>query len=245
MKTAHRFASAAVLSAILFGCAPQGTPSTQAIEQNIASTSSGAFGKCIEHAYLAGMRLDEAKFLKSKIDNSVVVAEKFYYRQGEDASKVALEERKIAEQVCRDYFATQLSGLPRSSNVALNTNERNEIFFDLGSSTITSEQRAKLRSIVESYKQTPGTEVIITGRTDTTGTSTFNQALSTKRAVSVFEELKTIARSSNVTLPPSRIEVIGAGEVGGPQDNENRADRRVEVIIVPAGRASLGSTLSR
>jgi outer membrane protein OmpA-like peptidoglycan-associated protein len=210
------------------------------MDQNIASTESGVFGQCVKHSFLAGKQLEQASFLKGKIDASVIPAQKMYYETADDASKVALEERRLAEQACRKYYATEFaSASSKTSNVALNTAPRNSVFFDLGSATLSPAEKAKLSSIIETYKQSPGTEVVITGRTDTTGDETFNQALSTKRAVAVFEELKSKARAENITLPPSRIEVVGAGEVNGPPNNESRADRRVEVIVVQPGRASL------
>lgn len=75
------------------------------------------------------------------------------------------------------------------------------------------------------------TIIAISGHTDSTGSNTYNQQLSERRAASVGSYLQS--RKVN----PARIEVIGFGEAHPIADNgtaEGRAvNRRVELTLVP------------
>lgn len=86
---------------------------------------------------------------------------------------------------------------------------------------------SKLAGILNSY---PDTKIIIEGHTDATGSDSYNQTLSEKRAASVAAQLVSSGISS------SRYQTIGYGETVPVASNDTedgkRLNRRVEIIVV-------------
>lgn len=103
------------------------------------------------------------------------------------------------------------------------------ILFDVDSDALRAEARSNLRQLAESLKDYDGTSVLVVGHTDSTGSDSYNQGLSERRAAS--------ARSFLVSagLGPSRIEAAGRGETEPVATNQTvegrQANRRVEVAI--------------
>jgi outer membrane protein OmpA-like peptidoglycan-associated protein len=103
------------------------------------------------------------------------------------------------------------------------------ILFDVDSDALRAEARSNLQQLAESLKDYDGTSVLVVGHTDSTGSDSYNQGLSERRAAS--------ARSFLVSagLGPSRIEAAGRGETEPVATNQTvdgrQANRRVEVAI--------------
>ncbi|MCB0346760.1 MAG: OmpA family protein [Bdellovibrionales bacterium] len=229
--------------AAMASCAPTGRPSVDDIQQNVSTARAGLFGKCLEHFTVAGQSLVEAEFQLNTIEKSHVTADSSQYKRARFMADRAVEQRRLAEDVCRQYIAMQ-SGINDRARMkepqTISGVMKGSVFFDLGSAQLSTDEKAKLKSLVKEFSDSSAAEVILVGHADTTGTRKFNQALSTKRAVEVFETLKGFARAENITLPPERIEVLGQGQVDGPLNVNNRQDRRVDVMVVPiAGRANM------
>jgi outer membrane protein OmpA-like peptidoglycan-associated protein len=104
------------------------------------------------------------------------------------------------------------------------------INFDFDKSNIKPEFIPVLDEAVEILKATPDTNVIIEGHTDWTGTEKYNQGLSERRAVSVYNYLVEKGVSQNM------LETIGYGETMPIADNHTRdgrsMNRRVEFKIL-------------
>jgi outer membrane protein OmpA-like peptidoglycan-associated protein len=80
------------------------------------------------------------------------------------------------------------------------------------------------------------TLIEVAGHTDSTGTDSYNQSLSERRAMSVAGYL------SNRGVPMRRMVPVGAGELHPVATNDTAAgreqNRRVEITIVPIAQTS-------
>lgn len=104
--------------------------------------------------------------------------------------------------------------------------------FNVDSDQLRPNAGSVMRSLAASLNDYPSSYVDVIGHTDNTGSATYNQELSERRALRVEDEL--IRRAVN----PARIASAGFGETQAIGDNntpEGRArNRRVEVYIIPA-----------
>jgi OOP family OmpA-OmpF porin len=100
--------------------------------------------------------------------------------------------------------------------------------FDFNSADIRPEARPVLDQAAAILKANPGVDVQVEGHTDSVGTPEYNQALSVRRAESVYRYLV------NRGVAPERFRVEGFGETHPIASNETEAgraqNRRVELI---------------
>lgn len=98
------------------------------------------------------------------------------------------------------------------------------LLFDFDSDVVKGAARSNLMDLANSLKKYPNTDVLIIGHTDATGSETYNQDLSERRA--------RAARSFLVSqgIESSRIRTEGLGE-GEPVSSSDAQNRRVEVAI--------------
>lgn len=105
----------------------------------------------------------------------------------------------------------------------------NAILFDFDSSTLRPQARADLADLAESLRNYPDHDAVIVGHTDATGTDSYNQGLSERRAASVENYLASLGVS------PSRLRAVGVGETQPIASNETeegrQLNRRVEIAI--------------
>ena len=106
----------------------------------------------------------------------------------------------------------------------------NNLFFDLGGTTLHPDSYPELRRLATTMKQRSSMTIEIIGHTDSIGTAENNLALSRARATAVSRELLTLG------VPASRISILGRGEeepVAPNGTEEGRArNRRVDVRIM-------------
>ncbi|WP_121245592.1 OmpA family protein [Mucilaginibacter phyllosphaerae] len=104
------------------------------------------------------------------------------------------------------------------------------ILFDTNSSDLKSAARTNLSNLATSLQNNPQTNILIVGHTDNTGTDTYNQNLSVRRA----ESVKAFIAANSVA--GSRLSTSGKGEsepIGDNNTAEGRSqNRRVEIVIV-------------
>jgi outer membrane protein OmpA-like peptidoglycan-associated protein len=104
------------------------------------------------------------------------------------------------------------------------------ILFDTDKSDLKSAARTNLANLATSLQNNPQTNILIVGHTDNTGSDTYNQSLSVRRA----ESVKSFIAANNVGS--SRLSVQGKGESEPIADNttaDGRSqNRRVEIVIV-------------
>jgi outer membrane protein OmpA-like peptidoglycan-associated protein len=106
-----------------------------------------------------------------------------------------------------------------------------DILFATDSFTVASGLRDDLYKVAQSLQKYPETTVQVVGHTDSTGSASYNQTLSVRRANAVADMLMQGG------VPGSRIRAIGRGEdqpVASNLTPEGRAqNRRVEIVILP------------
>ncbi|MBZ2169941.1 MULTISPECIES: OmpA family protein [Marinobacter] len=104
-----------------------------------------------------------------------------------------------------------------------------DVLFDVGKADLKPSAQRTIDQLAGFMKQYEERRVRIEGYTDSTGDEAFNQRLSERRAMSVYEALLSEGISS------SRIEVEGYGEAYPKASNDTSSgrqqNRRVEVVI--------------
>ncbi|HSG09614.1 MAG TPA: OmpA family protein [Longimicrobiales bacterium] len=103
------------------------------------------------------------------------------------------------------------------------------ILFDVDSDVLRAASRENLADLARSLRQYDGTEILVVGHTDATGTDSYNQSLSQRRAASARAFLMTQG------VAPDRVEALGRGESEPIASNDTaegrQENRRVEVAI--------------
>jgi outer membrane protein OmpA-like peptidoglycan-associated protein len=128
----------------------------------------------------------------------------------------------MSEDEIKREFGSLLSTLPPAA-------QHFTLYFRFETDELTAESRALLPEILRAVKERPLPEIVITGHTDTTGSSISNFELGLKRATMVRGLL------ADVGLDPSSIEVTSHGEaallVATPDNTYEPRNRRVEITI--------------
>ena len=103
------------------------------------------------------------------------------------------------------------------------------LMFALNSSDLNQATKNNLSDLAETLKKYEDTDILIEGHTDSSGSESYNQTLSEKRANSVSGYLMTLGVSGQ------RLTTIGYGENQPISENETaegrQKNRRVEVAI--------------
>ncbi|MEX2472792.1 MAG: OmpA family protein [Gemmatimonadota bacterium] len=103
------------------------------------------------------------------------------------------------------------------------------ILFGFDSSALQSAGQQNLRDLVASLEEYEGTEVLVVGHTDSTGSAEYNQSLSERRAAAARTFL------IGAGLDAGRVRAVGMGENEPIASNDTEAgqqqNRRVEVAI--------------
>ncbi|MDO3378615.1 OmpA family protein [Geoalkalibacter halelectricus] len=110
---------------------------------------------------------------------------------------------------------------------------KSDILFDINSATIKPGAYDEINRVANVLNQYPQTNILIAGHTDSTGSESYNQQLSERRAQSV----KSALQGQGVS--PMRMTTIGYGESRPIADNSTefgrQLNRRVEITITPQG----------
>ena len=132
---------------------------------------------------------------------------------------------KQAEDLNRDIPNAEVSRVGEGIAVTFASG----ILFPFNSSDVLPAGRENLRQLAQSLQRYPGTEVLIVGHTDNTGSDAYNQQLSERRAMSAKSYLVSMG------IPSDRIRTAGKGEAEPIASNESEAgrqqNRRVEIAI--------------
>lgn len=142
-----------------------------------------------------------------------------------DKQHAQLERELAAEAARKELNITRLSGDALKIGIA------SDVSFDINSAQIRPEALntyAKIASILQSYDKTV---IHVVGHTDTTGSDSYNQSLSERRAASVASYI------TGQGVPAARMRQEGRGEREllvrtGDNVNESR-NRRVDIVIKP------------
>ena len=125
---------------------------------------------------------------------------------------------------------SQAVAVQREGN-ALALTFKSDFTFDVNSTSIRPGLYTELDRVAQVLSSYPQTTILIAGHTDSTGSESYNQQLSERRAESVKNAL--VQRGVNA----SRIQAVGYGESSPIADNGTeygrQQNRRVEVRINP------------
>lgn len=106
-----------------------------------------------------------------------------------------------------------------------------DVLFDTGSATLSQGAQQRLAAFAQTLDRYPESSIVVSGHTDSTGTTALNQRLSQSRAESVRSYLMSEGVSG------SRITANGMGAQYQVASNANEAgrqqNRRVEIEIIP------------
>lgn len=109
--------------------------------------------------------------------------------------------------------------------------ELKSIFYDYDKWNIRPDAASDLKDLVIIMKKYPSMEIELSSHTDRRGSSSYNQVLSTKRAVSAK------AYIVNKGIRASRVEAVGYGEAKLKNEcklcseSDHQENRRTEVLI--------------
>jgi outer membrane protein OmpA-like peptidoglycan-associated protein len=137
------------------------------------------------------------------------------------------QEAQLREQLAteRSQHAVEIE---RVRDDLLKLTLANEVSFDVDSITIKPAFRPSLAKAADVLKQYD-TEITIVGHTDSSGSESYNQSLSERRAEAVRSELARLG------VPYARMGAAGRGEMEPRADNatpSGRAEnRRVEILV--------------
>lgn len=103
------------------------------------------------------------------------------------------------------------------------------LMYDFDSDALRSEARTNLGELAKSFDKYDGSDILIIGHTDATGSEEYNQNLSERRANSAASYLVSQG------VKGSRIRTLGLGETEPVATNETEAgqqtNRRIEIAI--------------
>lgn len=125
----------------------------------------------------------------------------------------------------------QIEGIDvaRTDEDELRVTVRNEILFDTNSSSLRSSSRDELREMADVFNKYNDTTIVVAGHADSTGSDSYNQRLSTRRANSVAGYLEDLG------VRGSRIDAVGYGESRPKASNSTASgrqqNRRVEIYV--------------
>ncbi|MDX5333547.1 MAG: OmpA family protein [Gammaproteobacteria bacterium] len=132
-------------------------------------------------------------------------------------------------ELLQQMEGTGVSVIRDGDNIILNM--PSNVTFDVDRSEVKPAFYETLRSVALILKKYDKTMIEIAGHTDSTGSESYNQALSERRALSVARYLESQA------IAPARLDPIGFGELRPLTSNateEGRAlNRRVELTLIP------------
>ena len=135
------------------------------------------------------------------------------------------QERKLREQLA----GTGVEVVRNSENITLDI--PGGITFAVDSSQVNANFKPVLDKVAATLLEFDQTLIEVAGHTDSTGSESYNQSLSERRASSVAAYL------SSKGVPMRRMVTVGGGELHPVASNDTEAgreqNRRVEVTIVP------------
>lgn len=103
------------------------------------------------------------------------------------------------------------------------------LLYDFDSAAIRPDAAANLRNLAVSLKEYPETDLLIVGHTDSSGSDTYNEDLSARRATAALGYLM------GQGIVPGRMHASGRGEMEPLETNDTewgrQANRRIEVAI--------------
>ena len=140
------------------------------------------------------------------------------------------QERELREQLAVERAANEVQ-VERVRDDLLKLTLANEVSFDFDSAAVKPAFRPTMQKLADVLGKYDRNQVTIVGHTDSTGSDSYNERLSLRRAESVMQEL------SGLGVPRSRMSALGRGESEPRATNATEAgrqlNRRVEILFQP------------
>lgn len=142
-----------------------------------------------------------------------------------DKQQRRMEQRLAQEQANQEITVTRID------EETLKVNVSSEVSFDVNQASIKSNFRDSLNKVADVVAEYDKTAIHVIGHTDSTGSQSYNQQLSEKRAGSVARYL------SQNGVQRDRMRMAGRGEELPVANNSSSAgrsqNRRVEIYLKP------------
>lgn len=185
-----------------------------ALDSADMAMSEGKDAEVIDHrAYIAKRKAELA-------------AETYKLKTAENELKKTENERTQAQL---DVRTAQLAELQAKQTDRGTVVTLGDVLFDTGKSELKTGGLRNMQKLAEFLRNNPKRSVSVEGFTDSTGSDSFNQALSERRAHAVRAALIDLG------VEPSRIRSQGYGEAYPVANNDTpsgrQLNRRVEVVI--------------
>ncbi len=140
------------------------------------------------------------------------------------------QQRELEQQLAAEQANQEIS-VSRLDEETLKVNVSSEVSFDVNQATIKSNFRDSLNKVASVVSENDRTAIHVIGHTDSTGSASYNQQLSEKRASSVAQYL------SQNGVQRNRMRIVGRGENLPVADNSSSSgrsqNRRVEIYLKP------------
>jgi outer membrane protein OmpA-like peptidoglycan-associated protein len=214
-----RTKACSALGALLLAACTTHADGTQSVNKTAVGAGVGALAGGV-----LGNRLDKDKRGRGTVIGAVAGAA----AGGGIGYLMDRQEAELREQLASERTDHAIE-LERVRDDLLKLTMANEISFDFGSAAIKPTFKPTMSKLAEVLRKYDRNEITIIGHTDSTGSDSYNQVLSERRAVAVRDELTSLG------VPPSRLRAIGRGEFEPRADNGNEAgrqlNRRVEIMV--------------
>jgi outer membrane protein OmpA-like peptidoglycan-associated protein len=130
----------------------------------------------------------------------------------------------------QQFAASEAANIQRNADV-LAVTFKSDVLYDVNSATLKPGAYTEINRVSQVLVQYPQTDILIAGHTDSSGSETYNQGLSERRATGVQTALL------NQGVAPERLRTLGFGEGQPIADNSTEAgrqlNRRVVITIAP------------
>lgn len=140
------------------------------------------------------------------------------------------QQRKMEAQLAQETANNEIS-VTRIDEETLKVNVSSEVSFDVNQASIKANFRDSLTKVAGVISEYDKTAIHVIGHTDSSGSESYNQQLSEKRASSVARYL------SQNGVVRDRMRMAGRGELRPVADNSSSAgrsqNRRVEIYLKP------------
>lgn len=168
---------------------------------------------------------------QSKSDNGKVIGAAVGALTGAAVgSYMDKQHAKLQRQLAAEQSSNEIA-LSRPDGETIKLDVASEVSFDVNSASIKPDFTASLNKVARIISEYDQTAIHVIGHTDSTGSGSYNQQLSEKRAISVARYL------SKSGVQRTRLRSAGRGENQPVADNgssQGRSqNRRVEIFLKP------------
>ena len=224
MKTSAKFLTMAALSALVATSACTTDPETG--QQRLSKAAIGGLGGAVG-GYLLGDLVGGRRDRTEKILGAGI--------GGLAGAGIGAYMDKQERDLRARTAGTEVQVVRQGDDLLLNL--PSGITFAYDSSTVQPQFRQTLDQVADILSQYKQTYIDVYGHTDSTGSDSYNQALSERRAVAVADYLASRG------VQPARIGTRGFGKsqpiASNDTDAGRAANRRVEIKIVPIREGDL------